>query len=200
MENRKISVWKFTPEFFLVLFLAAFGVGVVGANLFWEPYLQQGNVLGIYMLFQLSKEELSTKEYFFYILKYRGGWLFMCLLGSFSVWGLPLAILTVLILGLFLGGILALAVLQFGVSGMAGGAALFLPQGLCYLPATIFLMGELARKSASHLRFQGKVKKISQNPLLVEALCLGGYILGILLESYVNPIFLNFVLEKIKIF
>lgn len=90
MENQRISAWKFTPEFFLMLFLAAFGVGGVGANLLWEPYLQQGNVLGIYMLFQLSKEELSTREYFFYILKYRGGWLFVCLLGSFSVWGAAL--------------------------------------------------------------------------------------------------------------
>lgn len=159
MENRKISVWKFTPEFFLVLFLAAFGVGVVGANLFWEPYLQQGNVLGIYMLFQLSKEELSTKEYFFYILKYRGGWAVYVSVGKLFCLGAALGNINGSDSWFVLGRLLALAVLQFGVSGMAGWCALFLPQGLCYLARNYISDGGLARKSASLYVFREKLKR-----------------------------------------
>lgn len=200
MGKAKISFWKFTPEICLMLFLIGFGVGVLAANLLWEPYLQQGNVLGIYILFQLTKEELSGKEYFLYILKYRGGWILLCVLSSFSIWGAPLAVITLLLGGIFLGLLLALSILQFGVLGMASGVALFLPQGLCYLPVLVVLMGRLAQRSMGYWGKQGKISKTSKSSWIAMGTCLAGWLVGMLLETYVNPVFLNFILDRINIF
>lgn len=200
MNRRTGFFWRLSPEFFFAVLLTAFGIGVLGVNLLWEPYLQSENILGIYLLFQLSKEGVPGRGYFLYILKFRGSWLIVCALGSFSVWGVFLAVLTVAATGFVMGAVLTLSILQFGVLGIACGAALFLPQALCYLPSVIFLMGILAQRSYGNWKKAGRSGQKKKDSYRITAVCLFLYFMGMLLESYLNPMLLAFVMERLKIF
>ncbi len=200
MKKKMQFSWDFTPGFFLALFWIAFGIGVVAVNCLWEPYFQQGNILGIFILFQSTMGNLEPAEYFIYVLRYHGSWLLICLLASFSIWGVPIAVLSILIMGSVLGIVLTLSILQFGILGILCGAALFLPQILCYFPAAVCMMSRLAQKSYGSTKKGDKKAREQRIGRKVLGGCFLAYLTGMILESCVNPILLEFVLSRLSIF
>ncbi|HIV34493.1 MAG TPA: stage II sporulation protein M [Candidatus Blautia intestinigallinarum] len=200
MREKKPFSWELTPGFFLILFWTAFGAGALGINIFWEAIPGQGNLLGMFILFQSARRELAQAEYFFYVLRHHGSWLFICLLAGFSPWGVPVAVFSTAALGILVGVILTLSILQFGILGIFCGAALLFPQFLCYIPSVIFLMSILAQRSGRFVKKDGRNKKDSllRQKMFWGSLCL--YLGGMILESFVNPFVLDFVLSHVKIF
>ena len=186
MREKKPFSWELTPGFFLILFWTAFGAGALGINIFWEAIPGQGNLLGMFILFQSARRELAQAEY--------------CLLAGFSPWGVPVAVFSTAALGILVGVILTLSILQFGILGIFCGAALLFPQFLCYIPSVIFLMSILAQRSGRFVKKDGRNKKDSllRQKMFWGSLCL--YLGGMILESFVNPFVLDFVLSHVKIF
>lgn len=73
--------------------------------------------------------------------------LLLLILCGFTVFGVPLSVVYMLILGLETGMVLAMSVLEFGLYGGLAGAALLLPQYLIYVPVYFWLARLVYRQS-----------------------------------------------------
>ncbi len=123
------------------LFLLGFLVGTVLPNLLWKMQWKQETVHVFYLLGAFAGEDVSGKEYFFQVLAQRGGWLFICMLCGFSVFGVPVSVLTMLGEGIKTGAILSMSILQFGFVGGAAGLALLFPHEIVYLIVFFYFSG-----------------------------------------------------------
>ena len=194
----KIKKWKFRIfEGFQggVLFLLGFLVGTVLPNLLWKMQWKQETVHVFYLLGAFAGEDVSGKEYFLQVLAQRGGWLFICMLCGFSVFGVPVSVLTMLGEGIKTGAILSMSILQFGFVGGAAGLALLFPHEIVYLIVFFYFMRQVYNLSLNCWKGRGLF------PQGISGYCLGFlrwgilYMGGILLEIYVNP---WFVKETVK--
>ena len=197
-EIMKIKKWNFRIfEGFQggVLFLLGFLVGTVLPNLLWKMQWKQETVHVFYLLGAFAGEDVSGKEYFFQVLAQRGGWLFICMLCGFSVFGVPVSVLTMLVEGIKTGAILSMSILQFGFVGGAAGLALLFPHEIVYLIVFFYFMRQVYNLSLNCWKGRGLF------PQGISGYCLGFlrwgilYMGGILLEIYVNP---WFVKETVK--
>lgn len=195
----KIKKWKFRIfEGFQggFLFLLGFLVGTVLPNLLWKMQWKQETVHVFYLLGAFAGEDVSGKEYFLQVLAQRGGWLFICMLCGFSVFGVPVSVLTMLGEGIKTGAILSMSILQFGFVGGAAGLALLFPHEIVYLIVFFYFMRQVYNLSLNCWKGRGLF------PQGISGYCLGFlrwgilYMGGILLEIYVNP---WFVKETVKI-
>lgn len=197
-EIMKIKKWNFRIfEGFQggVLFLLGFLVGTVLPNLLWKMQWKQETVHVFYLLGAFAGEDVSGKEYFLQVLAQRGGWLFICMLCGFSVFGVPVSVLTMLGEGIKTGAILSMSILQFGFVGGAAGLALLFPHEIVYLIVFFYFMRQVYNLSLNCWKGRGLF------PQGISGYCLGFlrwgilYMGGILLEIYVNP---WFVKETVK--
>ena len=113
-----------------------------------------------------------------------------------TVLGVPLVIAELLGYGFFFGTFLGIALLQNGIRGMLLFAAALLPQYLLYVPAAFgmftvicYMSGQVIQRN----RFFGK--KAVQYSLWC-LLFLTVVLWGILLECYVNPLILQWLIES----
>lgn len=194
----KIKKWKFRIfEGFQggFLFLLGFLVGTVLPNLLWKMQWKQETVHVFYLLGAFAGEDVSGKEYFLQVLAQRGGWLFICMLCGFSVFGVPVSVLTMLGEGIKTGAILSMSILQFGFVGGVAGLALLFPHEIVYLIVFFYFMRQVYNLSLNCWKGKGLF------PQGISGYCLGFlrwgilYMGGILLEIYVNP---WFVKETVK--
>ena len=194
----KIKKWKFRIfEGFQggFLFLLGFLVGTVLPNLLWKMQWKQETVHVFYLLGAFAGEDVSGKEYFLQVLAQRGGWLFICMLCGFSVFGVPVSVLTMLGEGIKTGAILSMSILQFGFVGGAAVLALLFPHEIVYLIVFFYFMRQVYNLSLNCWKGRGLF------PQGISGYCLGFlrwgilYMGGILLEIYVNP---WFVKETVK--
>ena len=194
----KIKKWNFRIfEGFQggFLFLLGFLVGTVLPNLLWKMQWKQETVHVFYLLGAFAGEDVSGKEYFLQILAQRGGALFICMLCGFSVFGVPVSVLTMLGEGIKTGAILSMSILQFGFVGGAAGLALLFPHEIVYLIVFFYFMRQVYNLSLNCWKGKGLF------PQGISGYCLGFlrwgilYMGGILLEIYVNP---WFVKETVK--
>lgn len=178
-----------------ILFLLGFLVGTVLPNLLWKMQWKQETVHVFYLLGAFAGEDVSGKEYFLQVLAQRGGWLFICMLCGFSVFGVPVSVLTMLGEGIKTGAILSMSILQFGFVGGAAGLALLFPHEIVYLIVFFYFMRQVYNLSLNCWKGRGLF------PQGISGYCLGFlrwgilYMGGILLEIYVNP---WFVKETVK--
>ena len=101
----------------LILFLLGFLAGNLIPNLIWKMKWQQKTWASIYFLSTFAGKDISGKEYLLEILKYRGCYYLLNLICGFSVFGAPLAVLTLLLSGLYTGMIMSASILEFGFAG-----------------------------------------------------------------------------------
>ena len=116
------------------------------------------------------------------------------------MFGVPLAVLSMIFTGLGLGMVFVMSILQFGLAGGAVAAGLLLPQYLIYIPVWMKVYGMVYKESRAiwrnHGIFPGKVSSYFLNSLLWTAI----FGLGILLEWYINPWILRQILGFINFF
>lgn len=183
---------------FFYCFLSGFLLGVLFANIsrqyrVWDlESIEQLQISGKLSL------EITGSDYFWYLFCKRFGqiWFFIPLgvtmLGTISImgcciwWG-------------FLGGILmGAAVTQMGISGVGWLAAAIFPQIIFYFPAIILYFGTVYRMSEKYW------KKIRQNTreygkyILTCSGCLILILWGVLMEAYLNPVFLKKIGEFLQ--
>lgn len=184
--------WKL----FLLLFAAGFVLGTVFANLAYQNRGQDVTELQMFSLEAVGSAVPDSKDYFFYLLPRRlAGMAVLQVIGA-TVLGVPLVIAELLGYGFFFGTFLGIALLQNGIRGMLLFAAALLPQYLLYVPAAFgmftvicYMSGQVIQRN----RFFGK--KAVQYSLWC-LLFLTVVLWGILLECYVNPLILQWLIES----
>lgn len=195
---RKFIKREFFPfwKLFLLLFAAGFVLGTVFANLAYQNRGQDVTELQMFSLEAVGSAVTDSKDYFFYLLPRRlAGMAVLQVIGA-TVLGVPLVIAELLGYGFFFGTFLGIALLQNGIRGMLLFAAALLPQYLLYVPAAFgmftvicYMSGQVIQRN----RFFGK--KAVQYSLWC-LLFLTVVLWGILLECYVNPLILQWLIES----
>ncbi len=183
-----------------ILFFSGFLIGVLIPNTIWRLEWHQKTAASIYLLGTFADKSMEGNRYLWHVLRVRGGYFLLTVLCGFSVFGVPLAVLGILFLGLEIGMILTLSILQFGLAGGAVGVCLFLPQYLLYLPAIFFLMSLVYGQSVEIWKNRGIFPQRIRKYMLGVFLTGLAYAGGILLEVYCNPWVTEMLIKGLKIF
>lgn len=184
----------------LILFLLGFLAGNLIPNLIWKMKWQQRTWASIYFLSTFAGKDISGTEYLLEILKYRGCYYLLNVICGFSVFGAPLAILTLLFSGLYTGMIMAASILEFGFAGGVIGIGLLLPQYLFYIPVWLYAMEQEWIISAEIWRNKGMLSWKKGDFIVRMCLASGVYLLGILAECFINPWIVRVILNYLKFF
>ncbi|MDO4274423.1 MAG: stage II sporulation protein M [Eubacteriales bacterium] len=183
-----------------ILFLCGFLIGSLLPNIAWKLQWQQKTMASVYLLGAFAHSSVSGKEYFFEVLRMRGSYFLLCILCGVSVFGVPLAVLGVIILGVEIGAMLTMSILQFGLAGGAVGLGLLFPQYLVYIPVSFFFMALVYQQSLdiwrNHGIFPQKAYRYGTRACVAAVLYFG----GIVLESYCNPWIVEKIFGALKIF
>ena len=123
--------------------------------------------------------------------------LFFC---GFTIFGVPLSVAYMLILGMETGLILTLSVLEFGIYGGVAGAGLLIPQYVIYIPVYFYLAGLVYRQSYDIWKNYGLVPQKSRLYIRQGMTAFLVYTGGILAESFLNPWILEKVVKGLKFF
>ena len=200
MGKRKSRI-KGTEYFpWAALFFCGFFVGTILPNIMWKLKWRQKTVASMYLLGTFSGQELAGTGLLLEILKSRGGFWVLCVLCGFTVFGVPLAVGTALMVGTGIGAVLTICILQFGLAGAAVGISLLFPQYIIYLPVLFWLLDIVFEQSRSIWRNQGI---FPENPVRYSwntAVAAGVYFIGMLLEAYINPWVTEKIMVMLKIF
>lgn len=200
METRKIRI-KREREFPAgILLCGGFLLGVLLPNIIWKLQWRQDTVASLYLLYQFADRNVSGWEYFLEVLRMRGGYVLLCVLCGFSVFGVPLAFLGMLMTGVEIGALLAVSVLQFGLAGGAVGLGLLFPQYLLYLPFYVYLMELVYQQSRDIWKNRGIFPEHVSGYLGRALVILLAFLGGILLETFINPFVVEKLMQNINFF
>ena len=186
----------------LYLFTIGLFLGILIVNLGYDTWIRDGSLLGTDMIARLKNSMPDSSGLFGYIIKHR---LFtVCMLGllATTIIGLPVVCGYICYIGLAAGCLLSVAVIRYGIRGLLLMAAGILPQGLLLIPAYIALFVwavSVNRMLYSRNPYKEHYLRYSRQIYIKKGLQIIGIvavvIIGCLLESYVNPKMLNFILK-----
>lgn len=171
---------------FLALCLAGFIGGILYANTGARDHILAAGIFSDYFLEQYTQAEIQTQDYFWYILWVRAGMLAaISLLGQMK--GVRRWIVAaVLVWTGFLGGLFfTAAVIKLGPVGILFCLAAIIPQALFYIAGygiVLWYFYSFPRASWNSAKTVGTILTIG---------------VGIISESYLNPIFLKIFLKTI---
>lgn len=173
-------------KIFLALCLAGFVGGILYANTGARDHILAAGIFGDYFLEQYTQAEIQTQDYFWYILSVRAG-----LLGVIALMGQMKKlrrwiVAAVLVWTGFLGGLFfTAAVIKLGPVGILFCLAAIIPQALFYIAGygiVLWYFYSFPRASWNSAKTVGTILTIG---------------VGIISESYLNPIFLKIFLKTI---
>lgn len=184
----------------MLLLLTGFLVGMLIPNLSYRFLWKQQAFSAVYLLSIFGKQAVSTGEYLGQIFQMRSGPIFLILLCGFTVFGVPVAVAAMLLIGIEIGMVFAMSVLEFGLAGGAVALGLLFPQYVLYFPA-LFGILELVYKESlgiwrNHGVFPRKVRDFLGKAILYTVF----YGTGIFLEWYINPWILRQITKLINFF
>ena len=183
-----------------ILFVIGFVTGVILPNLLWKTELEANGLPGLYLLTRVSQGMPANPEYFLYVLKTRGAVYALCMLCGRAVFGVPVSVVAGIWMGFLMGAVLTVSLLEFGVEGMFLAGVLFFPQYVIYIPVSLGLYRrsfQLSLRCWKNQRLSfGERKEYGAFCAFAGALLAA----GMALESYVNPILIEMVLNKLHFF
>lgn len=182
------------------LFLCGFLVGNLIPNLMWKFEWRQKTLASIYLLSVFADKSVSDTAYFMDVLKLRGGYYFLIAICGFTVFGVPVSVAGTFIFGMEIGSLLAMSVLEFGLSGGLIGAGLLFPQYAVYLPVTLFLFGWVYEQSHEIWKNRGLFPQKIRKYMMRVGIGAIGYFGGVLLEWWCNPWVVDKILDLLNIF
>ncbi|RDU25236.1 stage II sporulation protein M [Anaerosacchariphilus polymeriproducens] len=186
----------------LCIFSGGFLLGIIITNIFGKNYVEEMGILSDYFIQRYKYASISSDELFFYVLKRRaiviaGIWAMgFSALGVFSVW------LFIGWFGFSIGTLLTASIIRFGVGGILFSLGAIIPHYLIYVPVLSVLIGKVyctclkIYYPTKVMEYQNKKKiylEYFATFLLISVVC----IIGVLLESYVNPMIFKKVLRII---
>ena len=168
-----------TRKQILGLYMLGFLSGIFYANLTGNQLGLNWGIFSEYFLERYKELEIIVSEYIFYIFRVRMI-PFLVLLGlAFTNLGKVSVISFILCTGFSSGVLLSMSVLYMGVKGVILCVIGILPQFLCYIPACLVVLWYSYTYPKGQWNLQ---KSIFTGVMLV---------LGVILEVYVNPIFVK---------
>ena len=177
------------------LFLIGLFVGILFVNLGHDTWIRNGSLLGAEMMNRLKSSRPAGEGLVGYILGHRlfTGCL-LCLVSTTLI-GMPLLCAYICYAGLSAGCLLSVAVVRYGIRGLLFMAAVLFPQYIL-----LFLWAADVNRTlyAPRTQLEGYERYSSRFYLKKGAQLIGimtVVIMGCLLESYVNPSVLHFVLK-----
>lgn len=186
----------------IYLFMIGLFLGILIVNVGYDTWIMEGSLLGTDMIARLKNSTPDGGGLFGYIVKHR---LFtVCMLGvlSTTMIGLPAVCGYICYVGLSAGCLLSVAVIRYGIRGLLLIAAGVLPQGILLIPAYIALFVwavSVNRMLYSKNPYKEAYMRYSKQIYLKKGIQIVGIaavvIIGCLLESYVNPKVLHFILK-----
>lgn len=188
---------RFVKGIIIIFFIGLLG-GVLIVNLLKESFLNQAGILSDYFIRQYKYLEIDSGELFCYILGKRLKWILLLWILGFTVIGLLAGGIFTLWMGFTTGTLLSIGVLKLGVRGILFCIGAVFPQGLIYIPAWLLLLYGIYQRSGGRLlerKGTGRKPELKYI-LLIVGICLFT-ILGILLESSINPWIVKLVLRFI---
>ncbi len=188
--------------YLLYLFMTGLFLGILFVNMKYEIWMQEDGLLNVAMLKKLQGSELDGGYLLGYIMKHRVFTILIIGMLASTMIGLPIVCGYVCYLGISAGCILSIAVIRYGVRGLFFMAASVLPQALLLIPGYFLLFRwgidcnrKLYGKSDG---LEGRYLLGSQF-ILKKGIGLAGIllivVLGCILESYVNPKVVHFILK-----
>ena len=186
----------------IYLFTIGLFLGILIVNLGYDAWIKDGSLLGMDMIGRLKNSVPDSGGLFSYIIKHR--LLTVCMLGllATTIIGLPVVCGYICYVGLAAGCLLSVAVIRYGIRGLLLVAAGILPQGILLIPAYIALFiwaVNVNRMLYSKNPYKEHYLRYSRQIYIQKGLQIAGIavvvIIGCLLESYVNPKMLHFILK-----
>lgn len=192
---------------FLYVLLFGFFIGVLLINIWTEALVIDTGFLDEELLYQMKYAQVDSDNFFKYVFMQRM-LLFICLvIGATTYLGLVMTYGALLWLGIAGGIFVATAAVRYGFKGILLLVGMFLPQYIIYIPVFWALLNWCyyiccimyfpARVyGETNRQYKGKKTFVAANVMRIILMFLV-VIIGIWLESYVNP---NFLTRLLKIF
>lgn len=184
------------------LFLIGLFTGILIVNLGHETWISNGSLLGTDMISRLKNSRPMGEGLIGYILRHRLFTVCLLSLSATTLIGMPILCLYICYTGLAAGCLLSVAVIRYGVRGLLFMAAALFPQAVLLVPAYIGFFvwaADLNRTLyAPGTQLEGYERYSRQFYAKKGAQVIGiaiVVIMGCLLESYVNPKILHFILK-----
>lgn len=183
------------------LFMIGLFVGILIVNLGHDSWVRDGSLLGTEMISRLKNSRPEGAGLVGYILKHRLFTVCILSLTATTVVGMPVLCVYICYIGMAAGCLLSVAVIRYGIRGLLLMAAALFPQIFLLAPAYVLLFLWAANVNAilyaprtqleGYERFSSKfyIKKGGQIIAIIIV-----SIMGCLLESYVNPKIVHYVL------
>lgn len=191
-------------NFYYVIYLFMIGLflGILIVNAGYDTWIRNGSLLGTEMILRLKNSVPDGGELFGYIMKHRLFTVFMLGILGTTMIGVPAVCGYVCYTGLAAGCLLSVAVIRYGIRGLLLMAAGVFPQGLLLIPAYIALfiwtlnVNRLLYVKGSygdHYIRTGRQSYLKKGIEMISIVVV--VIIGCLVESYVNPKMLHFILK-----
>ena len=188
--------------YLLYLFMIGLFLGILLVNIRYDIWTGEDGLLNAEMMKRLQNSELNGNYLFGYIVKHRVSTVLVIGMLASTMIGLPIVCGYVCYLGISAGCILTVAVVRYGIRGLFFMAASIFPQGFLLIPGYFLL---LQWGLDCHRELYGRVDGLDGRYLAGSQFIVrkGMTLLGILLiiisgcvvESYVNPKIVHFILK-----
>lgn len=200
--EKKYSMEDITfTKYIKFLFLGCFIIGIVYANILGEEKLTGLGILNEYFIEKFKFTSIRKESIFFYILEERLPVIICILVFVFTSFRLIAGGVFIGWQGFSAGFLLSTAIIKYGIKGMAliGGAIfphylVYIPLYIIYLQLAAFLQQKTSCLKKETQASYSKSKRYAVS-LFVVSLIFCAFIIGIFLESYVNPPLLKKILK-----
>lgn len=165
--------------------------GIIFTNIFGKSYVLGVGLLGEYFLLNFKYTQLNYNALFTYVLKERIKLILLIgILGITNI-GIPVICSLFIWIGFSSGVLLSVAIMKFGLKGIAICIGGIFPQFLIYIPLILIYSDKIIDKKFTQ-RTTFKKQNLIQYSIFI-AIGIVIMSIGVLLESYINP----FILKKI---
>jgi len=171
--------------------------GILFTNLFGKSYVLGIGVLGEYFLINFQYTQINYNRLFLYVFQERLKlFLIIGILGITNI-GIPVICGMFMWIGFSGGILLSVAIMKFGLKGIAVCIAGILPHFLIYVPLLLVFADRIIDKKLTQ-----KIKYKKENVTRYVLFIIIGMIvltIGVILESYINPYILKKVISIVQL-
>ncbi|MDO5336049.1 MAG: stage II sporulation protein M [Eubacteriales bacterium] len=192
------EVKRKTP--FLFFYILGTVAGILLPCFLWKYEIALMKSTSIYFLASLETRTAAGWTYFREIAGIRGVYWLLWVLSGFSIFGIPLSVVTVVWKGFMAGGIVTMSILHFGILGGVWGCLLLLPQYFIYVPVSILLSEQIIKVSGFSWKNRRMTGRELRNYGISAFLLSIGMTLGMFLEAFINPLLLGLFVQRWKLF
>lgn len=179
---------------FLSVFIIGVIVGSIFANFLKASQLKELGMINEYFFDKYVHITLNSTDLLKYILIKRIKLILFIWFFGLTFFGIPIIILSLLYFGFFIGFMISIGTIIYGINGMFLNISYLLPHFIIYVPIFIYLINKsfklcakLYYKKIYTRTYRFNNKQLFIEYILVLLVCLLGGTLGGLLETFINP-------------